>query len=226
MTHCATVTTAITYGILIMIFVFWKAGLNVTSQRINHGKNADNVLLKVQYILYFYFLLWGKKKWRWNNVFWSGNSSLVRGFQSLSNLFGVCVTSTALKDMYTWENGIKLSNIVSLSPQKWPQKWSQTFLQDTDLTWNWSLGGYYLCLNTNLLFSSRCQQPAGGQTDVTPRGHWHQFKVMTRDQDSGLNNRQNSSATSVINCHKKGAQNRSADVRAAQVKSCAAHWEM
>ena len=39
-----------------MIFVFWKAGLNVTSQRINHGKNADNVLLKVQYILYFYFL--------------------------------------------------------------------------------------------------------------------------------------------------------------------------
>ena len=70
-------------------------------------------------------------------------------------------------------------------------------------------------MNTNLLFSSRCQQPAGGQTDVTPRGHWHQFKVMTRDQDSGLNNRQNSSATSVINCHKKGAQNRSADVRAA-----------
>ena len=52
MTHCATVTTAITYGILIMIFVFWKEGTNATSQRINHSKNADNAVYYNKYIQY------------------------------------------------------------------------------------------------------------------------------------------------------------------------------
>ena len=68
MTHCATVTTAITYGILIMIFVFWEEGTNVTSQRINHSKNADNAMSYYKYSTSKSISELKKKSWKVNVV--------------------------------------------------------------------------------------------------------------------------------------------------------------